>query len=145
MGMQDQVLREIDKWDKVGAEGVRARLTTGLTDSSGAQVPGVGLHPVQADAIIAFIDQRFGAGVEGMERWFDLVGTRLQLIVGLDQMVIRENGYTAWDSLIDAPTNADNTWSTGRRPENIGWALDDIACLVRAFRKANTAQQQNES
>lgn len=132
MSLSTQVLREIDKWDKVGREGVKKRLTTGLTDESGAVIAGVGLHIVQAEAIVALLDQRFGEGVNGMARWFNLIGTRFALMTALEG-ISPSDGRTMWDDLIDMPVNDDETWSEGRRPKNIGWALDDIAEAVRAL------------
>ncbi|WP_299359141.1 histidine--tRNA ligase [uncultured Paracoccus sp.] len=52
------VLRQIDKFDKVGADGVRALLTTGRTDASGAEIEGVGLTPAQAEPVLAFLTSR---------------------------------------------------------------------------------------
>jgi len=51
----DAVLRTIDKFDKVGKEGVRKLLTTGRKDSSGAFIEGVGLHSDQAETVVAFL------------------------------------------------------------------------------------------
>lgn len=49
------VLRQIDKFDKVGHIGVQALLTGGRTDESGAVIKGIGLSDAQADSIIAFL------------------------------------------------------------------------------------------
>ena len=46
----EDVLRQIDKFDKVGRDGVLALLTTGRRDDSGAQIEGVGLTEAQARA-----------------------------------------------------------------------------------------------
>lgn len=51
----DAILRTIDKFDKVGADGVRALLTTGRKDDSGAMIDGVGLPPEAADPVLAFL------------------------------------------------------------------------------------------
>ena len=114
-----QVLREVDKLDRLGPDQVRVNL-----------VDVAGVHPVQAEAIIAFVDQRFGAGVDGMQRWFDVIGTRFELMIALQECDVG-NGRTAWDVLIETPTNADNSWEGGGRPENIGFALDDIVQLIQ--------------
>ncbi len=53
---QAAVLRTIDKFDKVGAEGVRALLGRGRLDASGAYIDGVGLSDVQAAPVMGFID-----------------------------------------------------------------------------------------
>lgn len=54
----DDVLRTIDKFDKIGEAGVRQLLTTGRKDESGAFIDGVGLRPEQADPVIAFLTSK---------------------------------------------------------------------------------------
>lgn len=125
------VLRTVDKFDDVGPEGVMARLTTGLTDASGARIEGAGIHPIQAGAIVAFLDGRFGEGVDGMEGWFKYIGGRLQMMAALEQVPLAGGG-TLLDKLIDMPQNEDNTWSETGRPQNIGWALDDLLEFVKS-------------
>ncbi|MDJ0823901.1 MAG: histidine--tRNA ligase [Rhodobacter sp.] len=49
------VLRTIDKYDKVGETGVRELLGKGRLDASGAYIDGVGLTEAQAAPIIAFL------------------------------------------------------------------------------------------
>ncbi|MDO6799613.1 histidine--tRNA ligase [Shimia thalassica] len=51
----DDVLRTIDKFDKVGEQGVRELLTEGRLDASGAFIEGVGLSLGQADTVLAFL------------------------------------------------------------------------------------------
>jgi len=63
MGVTDphqaaDVLRQVDKFDKVGEAGVRELLTTGRTDASGAEIEGVGLQPAQAEPVIAFLTSK---------------------------------------------------------------------------------------
>ncbi len=60
MGLDEEdqraaVLRTIDKFDKVGAEGVRELLGEGRLDASGAYIDGVGLHGSQADIVVNFL------------------------------------------------------------------------------------------
>lgn len=129
-GIAFETLRQIDKLDKVGIEGVRARLTTGVSDDSGAFVEGVGMRDTQANAIVAFLDGSFGTGVEGMRRWFDLIGTRMKLMVALES-IENEDGTTKFDELLSMPVCPNQTWEDGHRPENIGWAIDDIADCIR--------------
>ncbi|MDO5658852.1 MAG: histidine--tRNA ligase [Paracoccus sp. (in: a-proteobacteria)] len=54
----DDVLRTIDKFDKVGREGVLALLTTGRKDDSGAFIDGVGLSEAQAAPVLAFLTSK---------------------------------------------------------------------------------------
>jgi len=55
---RDDVLRTIDKFDKVGADGVRQLLGKGRLDASGAYIDGVGLAEEQADPVIAFLTSK---------------------------------------------------------------------------------------
>ncbi|SLN48730.1 Histidine--tRNA ligase [Roseovarius litorisediminis] len=52
------VLRQIDKFDKVGLEGVKALLTDGREDSSGAFIEGVGLTEDAAERVLLFLTSR---------------------------------------------------------------------------------------
>ena len=121
-----QALREIDKLDKIGPEGVRAMLTAGLKDASGAFNPGLELHPFQADFLIA-VCQTKGDGA--LPRIKQLV-SRVDLMCALEAIEVA-TGETAWDRLLSLQQNQDETWATGGRP-NIAWALDDLARLLKA-------------
>ena len=55
---RDDVLRTIDKFDKVGEAGVRELLTKGRLDASGAYIDGVGLSDDQAEPVIAFLTSK---------------------------------------------------------------------------------------
>ena len=55
---RDNVLRTIDKFDKVGEAGVRELLTKGRLDASGAFIDGVGLSEDQAEPVIAFLTSK---------------------------------------------------------------------------------------
>jgi hypothetical protein len=122
-----QVFREIDKLDKIGAEGVRAMLLDGRVDESGAFVPGVGLHTFQADFILACITP--GDGALGKT---PMLVSRINLMAAMEERVADPaTGETHWDRLLALPANADNSWAGGGRPANIGWALDDIIEVIR--------------
>ncbi len=63
MGLSDDaqkadVLRTIDKFDKVGENGVRELLGKGRLDASGAYIDGVGLEAAQAEPVIAFLTSK---------------------------------------------------------------------------------------
>lgn len=63
MGLSDDdqranVLRTIDKFDKVGASGVRELLGKGRLDASGAYIDGVGLSDEQAEPVLAFLTSK---------------------------------------------------------------------------------------
>ena len=49
------VMRTIDKFDKVGVEGVMELLTTGRKDQSGAFIDGVGLGEPEAKTVLSFL------------------------------------------------------------------------------------------
>ncbi|MVO18357.1 histidine--tRNA ligase [Parasedimentitalea huanghaiensis] len=55
---RDDVLRTIDKFDKVGEAGVRQLLTKGRLDASGAYIDGVGLSDEQAAPVLAFLTSK---------------------------------------------------------------------------------------
>jgi len=55
---QTDVLRTIDKFDKVGEAGVRELLGKGRLDASGAYIDGVGLSDEQAEPVIAFLTSK---------------------------------------------------------------------------------------
>ncbi|SDK79929.1 histidine--tRNA ligase [Paracoccus chinensis] len=52
------VLRQVDKFDKVGEAGVRELLTTGRNDASGAEIEGVGLDAAQAEPVLRFLTSK---------------------------------------------------------------------------------------
>ncbi|MEP5009822.1 ATP phosphoribosyltransferase regulatory subunit, partial [Roseobacter sp.] len=54
----DDILRTIDKFDKVGEAGVRELLTKGRLDASGAYIDGVGLSADQAEPVLAFLTSK---------------------------------------------------------------------------------------
>lgn len=64
----DDVLRTIDKMDKVGEYGVRLLLTEGLRDESGSFIQGVGLRGGQAGMIIDFLNAEAGPRETMIER-----------------------------------------------------------------------------
>ncbi|MFW8637573.1 histidine--tRNA ligase [Cribrihabitans pelagius] len=57
-GKREDVLRTIDKFDKVGEAGVRELLTKGRLDGSGAFIDGVGLSEDQAAPVLAFLTSK---------------------------------------------------------------------------------------
>jgi len=117
--MNLQVLREIDKIDRLGLQTVQENL-----------VNVAGVHPIQAIAIIRLFDGTFGDGLDSIEKWHATIGTRFDLMAMLESTPT-ENGYTAWDELLDMKQNQDQTWSDGGRPQNIGWALDDLVKMLK--------------
>lgn len=58
------VLRAIDKFDRLGSEGVRALLGEGRRDASGDFTKGAGLGDAQAEVVLGFISARGASGTE---------------------------------------------------------------------------------
>ncbi len=71
---RDAVLRTIDKFDKVGAEGVAALLGKGRLDASGAYIEGVGLTEAQAAPVLAFLTSRGESAAETLANLRAAVG-----------------------------------------------------------------------
>lgn len=110
MGVTDpaqaaDVLRTIDKFDKVGEAGVRELLTTGRKDASGAFIDGLGLAAEKADPVIAFLTSK-GAdnaatlanlratiggsamGAEGVDELAQIADLLAAMGMGADRVVI---------------------------------------------------------
>ncbi len=71
---RDDVLRTIDKFDKVGESGVRELLGKGRLDASGAYIDGVGLEDQQADPVLAFLTSKGDTVAETMTNLRAAVG-----------------------------------------------------------------------
>lgn len=117
-----QILRCIDKTDKLGKDGVVELLQKPLSEF------GADLDPVFAGVVGMLLHADLNS-VRNVLLRASRVRSRLALIVLLDETQ-HEDKPTALDYLISMPTNRDNTWSNGGRPENIAWALDDILELL---------------
>ena len=72
---RDDVLRTIDKFDKVGAAGVRELLGKGRLDASGAYIDGVGFSDDQAAPVLAFLTSRGDTATKTLSNLRDAVGT----------------------------------------------------------------------
>ena len=68
------VLRAIDKFDRLGEDGVRALLGAGRKDESGDFTKGAGLSDAQADVVMGFMFAKRDTGAETVARLRDLVG-----------------------------------------------------------------------
>ena len=71
---QADVLRTIDKFDKVGEAGVRELLGKGRLDASGAYIDGVGLADAQAEPVIAFLTSKGADNAETLANLRAAVG-----------------------------------------------------------------------
>ncbi len=122
---QLQTLRCIDKFDKLGREGV-VELLQKSEDESGAN-----LMSWQAELIGKYLDcSNASNAIEAVKSWqtfAEKIRSRVELLTLLDA----GEGYTLLDRIIDYPANTDNTWSDTARPKHVGYALDDILCAVQ--------------
>jgi histidyl-tRNA synthetase len=75
------VLRAIDKFDRLGEDGVRALLGAGRKDESGDFTKGAGLNDAQADIVLGFVLAKRETGAATVARLRELVG---QSVVGLE-------------------------------------------------------------
>jgi hypothetical protein len=140
---QTQVLRTMDKADKIGIAGVVEQL------QRPAEQFGAGLTRTQARMIGAFMATKGAdnyATLANMRAWFAeatafnaaittaaqdlMIVERCRLVNLLDDEIVFSDGTTGLDRLMAMPTNADQTWRDGGRPENIAWAIDDILDAV---------------
>ncbi|KMW60028.1 Histidyl-tRNA synthetase [Candidatus Rhodobacter oscarellae] len=91
MGLQDEgqradVLRTIDKFDKVGEAGVRQLLGKGRLDASGAYIDGVGLSEAQAEPVVAFLTSRADDTAKTLENLRNAVGQSAVGAAGVDEL-----------------------------------------------------------
>ena len=90
-GIQDEaqrmnVLRTIDKFDKVGEAGVRELLGKGRLDASGAYIDGVGLTEAQAAPVLAFLTAKGADAAKTLSNLRDAVGSSNIGGEGIDQL-----------------------------------------------------------
>ena len=80
------VLRQIDKFDKVGEAGVRELLTTGRTDASGAEIEGVGLDASQAEPVLRFLTSKGDDNATTLQNLRAAVGGSVVGAEGVDEL-----------------------------------------------------------
>ena len=95
---RDAVLRTIDKFDKIGAEGVFQLLTTGRTDQSGARIEGVGIKERDAKTIIEFMESQGTdnqATIANLRRLIDYSETGMEGVDELEKIasLLAAQGY----------------------------------------------------
>lgn len=128
--MTDQILRTIDKHDKLGTDGVVELLQKPPEEF------GCDLDPIRAGLIGQFLDCKGGDNsetLENMREYFSharRVTARIRLMTAMEQDV-EGRDTTPFDDFLAMPANDDETWRNGGRPKNIAWALDDI--LLKLF------------
>ncbi|EBA10445.1 histidine--tRNA ligase [Sagittula stellata] len=85
-GQAANVLRTIDKFDKVGESGVRELLGKGRLDASGAYIDGVGLAPEQAEPVLAFLTSKGATNDETLANLRNAVGEAPVGAEGVDEL-----------------------------------------------------------
>ncbi len=85
---RSHVLRSMDKYDRVGLDGVRLLLGPGRKDESGDFTAGVGLDDAQIDLVVGFVTAGGGAGsrAEVLDRLRFLVGDAPEGKAGVDEL-----------------------------------------------------------
>ncbi|QDY68326.1 histidine--tRNA ligase [Qingshengfaniella alkalisoli] len=105
--VEDAVLRTMDKFDKVGAEGVRQLLGEGRLDESGAFIKGVGLYEDQIDAVVGFLTSRAETNEKTLENLNQLVAGRTETgMIGVRELreirdLLAAQGYEGDRIVID--------------------------------------------
>lgn len=100
------VLRTIDKFDKVGVSGVRELLTDGRRDASGAFIDGVGLTDAQAEPVLAFLTSKGDDSAATLENLTEAVGNSEIGLLGIKELkeisdLLSAQGYGADRIVID--------------------------------------------
>ncbi len=85
-GRAADVLRPIDKFDQIGAEGVLQLLTTGRKDDSGAFIDGVGLTVAQAQPVLDFLTSKGVGNAETLDNLGRAVGASPMGAEGVDEL-----------------------------------------------------------
>lgn len=119
-----QICRSIDKFDKIGRDGVVFLLQKPIEEF------GANISPVHAELIGRFLDIKCISDLNAYFKYAQHIRTRLDLMVLLEKTIESDN-ITKWDQLLAMPSNEDQTWSNGGRPANIAWALDDMIAVIR--------------
>ncbi len=104
---REAVLRTIDKFDKVGREGVLQLLTEGRTDSSGARIDGVGLSMAQAENVYYFLNSTGDNNTETLGLLSQLIGSSAKGQAGLNELediseLLNAQGYNENQIRIDS-------------------------------------------
>lgn len=105
-GTRLRVLRAMDKFDRLGREGVAELLTTGRTDPSGDRTEGAGLTIAQADRVLGFLDLSAGEGTRVVDALGKLVHGSAVGEEGVSELVeiesiLRSAGYGEERARID--------------------------------------------
>ncbi|OCC01354.1 histidine--tRNA ligase [Labrys sp. WJW] len=105
-GRRLTVLRAIDKFDRLGLEGVRALLGTGRKDESGDFTKGAGLDDSQAQTILDYVAGQSGSNADTLARIRPLVSGSTAGSEGVEELariaeLVEKSGYGTDRILID--------------------------------------------
>ena len=103
---QADVLRTIDKFDKVGEAGVRELLGKGRLDASGAYIDGVGLTDAQAEPVLAFLTSKGATSADTLANLRAAIGDSAVGTEGVEELqtiasLLEAQGYAADRIVID--------------------------------------------
>ncbi|MFK7875666.1 MAG: histidine--tRNA ligase [Paracoccaceae bacterium] len=113
MGLADEaqrgdVLRTIDKFDKVGEAGVRELLGKGRLDASGAYIDGVGLSADQAEPVIAFLTSKGADTASTLANLRNAIGASSVGATGVDELeqiaALLDAGHYHGDRIVVDPS-----------------------------------------
>ncbi len=111
----EAILRTIDKFDKVGAEGVFELLTRGRKDQSGAFIDGVGLSQQDASRVVQFMESRGQDNAETLSNLRQLMGSSSFLAVHEEEGIY----HSGLEGLQELQQIADLLVDQGYRPDRI--------------------------
>ncbi|MEQ8917426.1 MAG: histidine--tRNA ligase [Roseovarius sp.] len=86
VAIRNAVMRTIDKFDKVGKDGVRELLGKGRLDASGAYIDGVGLSDEQAAAVLAFLTSKGDDTAKTLYNLREAVGASVTGAQGVNEL-----------------------------------------------------------
>ena len=138
-GQQADVLRTIDKFDKVGEAGVRQLLGKGRLDASGAYIDGVGLSDAQAEPVVQFLIAKGASNAETLENLRGAVGESAIGAEGIGELaeiagLLEAQGYGADRIVIDPSVVRGLGYYTGPVYEaELTFEILDEKCRKRQF------------
>jgi histidyl-tRNA synthetase len=100
------IMRTLDKFDKIGVDGVYALLTKGLKDQSGAFNEGIGLNDRMAKKYVAFLTSRGTSNEETLASLRELLKASPIGLEGIDEMetivdLLASQGYGSDRIVVD--------------------------------------------
>jgi histidyl-tRNA synthetase len=85
-GIADDILRTLDKFDKVGVDGVVELLTKGRKDASGAIIPGLNLPPITVEGLVKFLGAKASSNEQTIKNLRETVRDSAVGLEGVDEL-----------------------------------------------------------